>query len=80
MAMNGKTLGDAIADLIISPKAPDDVAAKIKKQWEDIGAAIVSHIQDNIEITIPANAVVVNVTGQATGTKNITPIAVDVDK
>lgn len=80
MAMNGKTLGDAIADIIIAPDAPDDMKAKIKAQWEDIGTAIVEHIQKNVSITIPAGQVVVQVTGQATGTKNPSPISANVDK
>lgn len=78
MAMNGKTLGDAIADLIIAPNAPADMKAKIKIQWEDIGEVIVKHIQENIEVTVPKSSVVVSVTGQATGTKNASPIKTDV--
>lgn len=78
MAMNGKALGRAIADLIIAPNAPDDIKAKINKQWEDIGEVFVKHIQENIEVTVPASSVVVAVTGQATGTKNTSPIKTDV--
>lgn len=78
MAMNGKTLGSEIADLIIAPNAPAAMKAKIKIQWEDIGEVIVKHIQENIEVTVPASSVVVAVTGQATGTKNESPIKTDV--
>lgn len=52
MAMNGKTLGDAIAAIITSPDAPKDMADRIKAQWEAIGAAIVTHIQTNAMVTV----------------------------
>lgn len=65
MAMNGKTLGDAIADLIIAPNAPADMKTKIKKQWEDIGAVIVKHIQDNAQVTVAAG-IAVSTAGSAT--------------
>lgn len=45
MAMNGKTLGDNIADLIIASDAPDEQKETIKKLWEDIGTVIVDHIK-----------------------------------
>lgn len=64
MAMNGKTLGDAIADLIIASDAPAGIKAKIKKQWEDIGAVIVKHIQDNAQVTVAAG-IAVSTTGSA---------------
>lgn len=50
MAMNGKTLGDDIADVIISDKATAEMKAQIKELWERIGAVIVSHIQDNAQV------------------------------
>lgn len=64
MAMNGKTLGDAIADLIVAPTAPADMKAKIKKQWEDIGTEIVKHIQENAQVTVAAG-IAVSTTGTA---------------
>lgn len=45
MAMNGKTLGDNIADLILASDAPDEQKEVIKKLWEDIGTVIVDHIK-----------------------------------
>lgn len=65
MAMNGKTLGDAIADIIISPQAPADMKQKITEQWEAIGAAIVKHIQDNALVTVAAG-IAVSTAGSAT--------------
>lgn len=45
MALNGKILGDNIANLIIDSDAPADQKAAIMKLWEDIGGAIVDHIK-----------------------------------
>lgn len=72
--MNGKTLGDAIADLIIDGNAPSDQADRVRQQWEKIGSAIVDHITGNAEITVPAGQVIIKVAGQATGTPNSSPI------
>jgi len=54
MAMNGKTLGDEIADLIIASDAPSDAKKTIKELWEKIGNAIVKHISQNAQITVAA--------------------------
>lgn len=54
MAMNGKTLGDEIAALITDSGAPDEMKNKIKKLWEDIGDAIVKHIEENAVVTVAA--------------------------
>lgn len=53
MALNGKTLGDNIANIIISSDAPDEQKAAVKKLWEDIGDAIVNHIK-GATITVAA--------------------------
>lgn len=53
MAMNGKTLGDNIADIIISSDAPAEQKAQVKALWEKIGAAIVDHIK-KADITVAA--------------------------
>ena len=84
MAMNGKKLGDDIAAKITAFSIDTSEGAKkpkeqVKELWEDIGKIIVGHIQDNIEIQIPANSVIIQGTGQATGTPNTTPISADVD-
>mgnify|MGYP007069875632 CR=1 FL=1 len=54
MAMNGKKLGDDIAELITASDAPSDAKASIKKLWEDIGNVIVNHITQNAMITVAA--------------------------
>ena len=64
MAMNGETLGDEIADLIIASNAPADIKAKIKQQWENIGAVIVNHIKANAQVTVAAG-IAVSTTGSA---------------
>ena len=53
MAMNGKTLGDNIANIIISSDAPAEQKAQVKALWEKIGAAIVDHIK-GADITVAA--------------------------
>ena len=65
MAMNGKTLGDEIAALITDPNAPDEMKNKIKKLWEDIGGAIVEHIEQNAVVTVAAG-IPVATSGSAT--------------
>lgn len=79
MAMNGTQLGDDIAALLYAPNASEEAKARVKALWESIGQVVVSHIQDNIEVTVPANTVVTTVTGQAVGTKNAAPIETDVE-
>lgn len=45
MALNGKVLGDKIANIIISSDAPAEQKAAIMKLWEAIGNEIVEHIK-----------------------------------
>ena len=82
MALDGKKLGDDLADLVLSSDAPAFMKEKIKKQWEDIGEVIVNHILDNIEITVPSGEVIIAVSGgsgaPAVGTPNPSPISTDV--
>ena len=47
MGMNGNQMGREIAALIINSNAPSDVRAECIKLWEQIGTAIVTHIQNN---------------------------------
>jgi hypothetical protein len=54
MALDGKTLGDAIAGVITAADAPEDVKNQIKLLWEAIGGIIVSHIQTNAQVTVAA--------------------------
>ncbi|MDR2193880.1 MAG: hypothetical protein LBP19_05355 [Treponema sp.] len=54
MALNGVTLGDAIANILMDANAPEDMKTNIKTLWEQIGAAIVSHIQANGIVTVQA--------------------------
>ncbi len=78
MSMNGKDLGDAIANKIISPDASTQAKADVKELWEEIGKIIVNHIKDNLVIQIPAQTVITQVTGQATGVANIDAITINV--
>lgn len=45
MALDGKKLGDMIANIIISPDAPATQKAAVMKMWEDVGTVIVEHIK-----------------------------------
>lgn len=78
MAMNGKTLGDAIAAKLYASDASAEAKADVKALWEEIGEVIVTHIVDNIDIQIPAGSVIISVSGQATGTPNTSPISAEV--
>lgn len=52
MAMNSAMLGKALANLVISADAPDDMKTKITKQWQDIADVIIKHIQTNAQVTV----------------------------
>ena len=78
MAMNGTTLGDAIAAKLYASDASQEAKAQVKALWEEIGTVIVKHIKDNLEVEIPSSSVIVSVTGQATGASNLTPISLNV--
>ena len=68
MAMNGKKLGDDIAELITASDAPSDAKASIKKLWEDIGNVIVNHITQNAMITVAAGIPVATAGGPSAQT------------
>lgn len=78
MAMNGKVLGDEIAEIITASDAPDSMKKRIKETWEKIGNTIVDHIIKNAEITVPSASVIIAVAGQATGTPNPAPISTNI--
>ena len=78
MAMNGETLGDAIADKITASNASEEAKAAVKSLWEEVGKVIVNHIKNNLEVQIPSSTVITSVTGQATGNVNISPISITV--
>ena len=50
MAMDGKKLGQEIADAIMNAAAPADAKAQVITLWQKIGEAIVAHITDNAEV------------------------------
>ena len=52
MAMNGNELGAEIANLVIASNAPPEVRQDILRLWQQIGTAIVSHIQENAVVTV----------------------------
>lgn len=74
MAMSGDVLGTEIAKILYAENATDEAKADVLKLWKKIANKIVKHIVDNIDIQIPANSVIISVTGQATGTPNTSPI------
>ena len=53
MAMNGKDLGDRIAEILTDSKATADMKAQIKEIWEKIGAEIVAEVK-KAQITVAA--------------------------
>ena len=67
MAMNGNELGTQIANLITSSNAPPESRDAILQLWQQIGTAIVSHIQNNAVVTVTG---VQSGPGTAPGTVN----------
>lgn len=78
MALNGKSMGDAIAAAITASDASSDAKAAVKKVWEDIGDAICDYIVANIDVKIPQGSVITAVSGgsgaPAVGTPNAAPL------
>lgn len=64
MAMNGKDLGDRIAEILTDSKAPADMKAQIKAIWEKIGSEIVAEVK-KAQITVAAG-IPVSTTGSPT--------------
>lgn len=63
MAMSKDALGQAIANIIIDEKAPDDMKTAITKQWKAIAGAIIDEIKKStitvasgIAVTIPTTS------------------------
>lgn len=51
MAMNGDTLGMAIATAILDPSASAEGKAQCEEFWKKVANEIVSHIQQNAEVS-----------------------------
>ena len=71
MAMNGTTLGDTIASIITDASASSEAQAQVKALWEQIGVAIISHIQSNAVVTV-ASGIAVTTSGSATAQTGVT--------
>lgn len=63
MAMNGDTLGVAIADAIMDASASEAGKTQCREFWKKVANEIVSHIQSNAEV--PAG-ISVSTTGTST--------------
>ena len=50
MAMNGDTLGLAIATAVLDPNATPEAKAQCEAFWKKISNEIVSHIKNNAEV------------------------------
>lgn len=50
MAMNGDTLGLAIAAAVLDPEATAEGKAMCEDLWKKVGNAIVDHIVNNAEV------------------------------
>lgn len=50
MAMNGDTLGLAIAAAVLDPRATAEGKAMCEDLWKKVGNAIVDHIVNNAEV------------------------------
>lgn len=69
MAMNGDTLGVAIADAIMDVTASAAGKAQCREFWKKVANEIVSHIQSNAEV--PAG-ISVSTTGTSTAQSGAT--------
>ena len=69
MAMNGDTLGVAIADAIMDASASAAGKAQCREFWKKVANEIVSHIQSNAEV--PAG-IFVSTTGTSTAQSGAT--------
>lgn len=80
MALNGDKLGeDLYKALGMEEKLPDDNKQETLDAWKQLGKALVQHLKENLEVTVPTNKVITQVTGQAVGTPNTAPIGCEVD-
>ena len=77
MALDGNKAGSAVYNLIKTTKVSDE--ASCEKLWQKIVTKIFDDIKSDAEITIPSGQVVITVVGQATGTKNPSPIQSEIE-
>ena len=77
MALDGTKTGSAVYYLIKTTKVSDE--ASCEKLWQKIVTKIFDDIKSDAEITIPSGQVVIAVVGQATGTKNPSPIQSEIE-
>ncbi|MDO5773264.1 MAG: hypothetical protein Q4P16_02995 [Spirochaetales bacterium] len=77
MALDGNKTGSAVYKLIKTTKVSDE--ASCEKLWQKIVTKIFDDIKSDAEITIPSGQVVIAVVGQATGTKNPSPIQSEIE-
>ena len=80
MALDGDTLGKALYEALgMDEKLPEENREDTLKGWKKLGKAIVKYLQENMDVTVPSGKVITNVTGQAVGVANTTPIECKVD-
>lgn len=77
MALDGNKTGSAVYNLIKATKVSDE--ASCEKLWQKIVTKIFDDIKSDVEITVPSGQVVITVVGQATGTKNPSPIQSEIE-
>ena len=77
MALDGNKTGSAVQNLIKTTQVSDE--ASCEKLWQKIVTKIFDDIKSDVEITIPSGQVVIAVVGQATGTKNPSPIQSEIE-
>lgn len=58
MAMSGTVLGAKIANIVTSSDASAKDKARILKTWQDIASEIVTHIQENAQVSVNAGIMV----------------------
>jgi len=80
MALSGEEFGKALYEALgMDEKLPKENKEETLEGWKKLGKAIVKYLQENMDVTIPSGKVITNVTGQAVGVSNTTPIECEVE-
>lgn len=74
MAMAKDALGKKMADAVMDANANDNAKTAVTATMTSLAGAIIDYLKANMEVTTPAGQVIVAVTGQASGTPNLSPI------
>lgn len=79
MALDGDKLGEVLYEALgMGEKLPTENREQTLAAWKELGKALAKYLKENMDVTIPTSKVITQVTGQAVGTPNATPIDCEV--